>query len=257
MKRWSIELIRSKIIAQKAVLKARIVMSNDAITEAVQLYREAGRLFRENKRLTREAMSAFQAREGKSTPPSLWVENAAGNASEMERLLERIISLGDEDEALRRHSVYALAHRNLGLFFSRRFKSFSESYPGYLEDVAAHLNTALKLGVKRDRKLARTMGAAYYQTGKLREAVEPLKESIEANPNDSVARYQLCLTYLGLHEREKAREQFEALKQNPSSADYQLVKMLEPMMERKGQPVDEAEREELMRELDNFRRIHE
>ncbi len=90
-----------------------------------------------------------------------------------------------------------------------------------------------------------------------REAVEPLKETIEADPKDDLARYQLCLTYLGLHEREKAREQFEALKRNPSSPDYQLAQMLEPMMEAQSKPVDEAESEELKRELENFRRASE
>jgi tetratricopeptide (TPR) repeat protein len=234
------------------------VMSNDTITEAVGLYRQAGRLFRENKRLAEEAMSALLKPEEKGSAPSGFrVETAARNASEMQGLLERIIALGEADEALRRHSVYALAHRNLGLFFSRQFKPFRESYPGYLEGVAEHLNTALSLGVKRDRKVARTLGAVYYQTGKLREAVEPLKESIAANPKDSAARYQLCLTYLGLHEREQAREQFEALKQNPSDPEYHLAKMLEPMMEGKHQPIDESEREEIRRELENFRRLRE
>jgi tetratricopeptide (TPR) repeat protein len=232
-------------------------MSNDAIDEAVQLYRDAGRLFSENKRLAREAMHGLREAEEQGSTAVVWIETAMKNASEIERLLERIIALGKEDEALRQHRVYALAHRNLGLFFARRFKHFRAPFPGYLENVTAYLNKALSLGLERDRKMTRVLGAAYYQTGKFREAVEPLKESIEADPNDDMARYQLCLTYLGLHEREKAREQFEALKRNPSSPDYQLAKILEPMMEARSKPVDETEREELKRELENFRRLSE
>ncbi|HEY0320617.1 MAG TPA: hypothetical protein VGC66_06690 [Pyrinomonadaceae bacterium] len=236
-------------------------MSNDTISEAILLYREAGRLFRENKKIAKEAAKNFQERaiEGQkdSEQTRSWMETATGNASEMQRLLERIIVLGEEHEELRKHRVYALAHRNLGLYFSRRFKPFHEPFPTYLDDVAAHLNTALSLGVKRDRQVSRTLGAAYYQSGKFLEAVEPLRESIEADPLDGTARYQLCLTYLSLHEREKALEQYEALKQNPESPDYQLVKMLEPMMERGRKPVDEAEQDELRRELENYRRIQE
>jgi tetratricopeptide (TPR) repeat protein len=236
-------------------------MSNDTISEAIRIYREAGRFFLENKRIAKEATSHFQEQaieaQEESERTRSWIETAAENASEMRRLLERIIAMGEEDEMLRDHEVYALAHRNLGLYFSRRFKPFREPFPEYLETVAAHLNTALRLGVKRDRKVSRTLGAAYYQSGKFKEAVEPLKESIEANPKDGTARYHLCLIYLSLREREKAREQFEALKQNPSSPDYHLVKMLEPMMESKRKPVDEAEQEELMRKLADFRRIRE
>lgn len=236
-------------------------MSNDTISEAIRLYREAGRLFRENKRIAKEAASNFQQQavesKHKSKQARSWTETAAEHASEMGRLLERIIAMGEEHEELREHRVYALAHRNLGLYFSRRFKSFREPFPGYLGAATVHLNTALRLGVKRDRKISRTLGAAYYQSGKFREAVEPLKESIEANPKDGTARYHLCLTYLTLREREKAREQYEALKQNPESPDYHLAKMLEPMMESKRKPVDEAEQEELMRKLEDFRRISE
>lgn len=232
-------------------------MSDNAINEAVRLYREAGRLFRENKRLASEALRGFEGRDEQSAPSVVWVETAAQNASEIGRLLERIIKLGERDEALREHKVYALAHRNLGLFFARRFKPFRAAFPSYLENVTAYLNKALSLGLERDRKVSRALGAAYYQSGKFREAVEPLRESIEADPDDSLARYQLCLTYLGLHEREKAREQFEALKRNPSSPDYHLAKMLEPMMEAKSKLVDESEREELKRELENFRRVGE
>lgn len=198
---------------------------------------------------------AAQAHHDERT--SSWVEKASHNASEMRRLLEQIIALGEEDERLRRHKVFALAHRNLGLFGPRQFKAFNEPFPTYLAEVARHLNTALSLGVERDGKVTRTLGAAYYQSGQLKEAVEPLKESIEANPKDEVARYQLCLTYLGLHEREKAREQYEVLKQNPSSPTYHLAKILEPMMEGKRMPVSEAEQEELRRKIEGFRRVRE
>lgn len=234
-------------------------MDNDTIREAMELYREAGRLFRENKRITKEALGQLygQEAEAQDERTSLCMEKASHNASEMRRLLERIIALGEEDESVRRHKAYALAHRNLGLFGPRKFKSFDEPFPSYLAEVARHLNTALSLGVKRDRKVARALGAAYYQSGRFSEAVEPLKESIEADPKDEVARYQLCLTYLGLHERDKAREQYEALKQNPSSPTYHLAKMLEPMMEGKAAPIDEAEQEELRRKIKGFRRMRE
>lgn len=235
-------------------------MTNNTILEAIRLYREAGRLFLENKRISREAIGHFgeqKTEAQKGEPASAWLETASRNATEMRGLLEQIIALGEEDEALRRHRVYALAHRNLGLFFSRRFKPFHEPFPSYLEEVARHLNTALSLGVKKDRKVARTLGAAYYQSGKFREAVEPLKESIEADPKDEVARYHLCLTYISLHERGKAQEQYEALKQNVSGPYYHLAKMLEPVMESPLKPVDEAEQEELRRKIKGFRRIRE
>jgi tetratricopeptide (TPR) repeat protein len=235
--------------------------SSSTVSEAIRLYTEAGRLFRENKRIAKSAAKRFpeQTEEAKRDrePPGSWIDTAAGNASEIARLLKGIIALGEEDTELRRHHVYALAHRNLGLYFSRRFNSFQKPFPGYMEEAADHLNTALSLGIKRDGKVARTLGAAYFQSGRFREAVGPLKESIEANPKDGTARYQLCLTHLCLHEPERAREQYEALKQNPESPDYQLAKMLEPMMERQRKPLDEAEQQELRREVEKFRRIRE
>jgi Flp pilus assembly protein TadD len=126
-----------------------------------------------------------------------------------------------------------------------------------LKEATEHLNTAISLGVDRDRKVSRTLGAAYYQSGNFREAVEPLRESIEANPKDDVARYHLCLTYIALREREKAREQFEALKENRSGVNYHLAKILKPMMQRQAKQVDEAEGEELKRFIEGFRRIKE
>lgn len=251
------------MLASTVRLAARIyfTMINDTVSEAIRLYREAGRLFFENRQISKEAMRRFFPEQGTEEqagePASSWLEAASRNASDMQRMLERIIALGEDDEALRHHQVYALAHRNLGLYFSRRFKPFHEPFPSYLDEAARHLNTALSLGVKKDRKVARTLGAAYYQSGKLREAVEPLKESIEADPKDEVARYHLCLTYIGLHEREKAREQYEALKLNPTSAHYHLAKMLEPVMEGHRKPIDEAEQEELKRKIEGFRRIRE
>lgn len=235
-------------------------MTNNTILEAIRLYREAGRLFLENRQISKEAIGHFREQGAEEQPGERrrsWLETASSNASEMQRMLERIIALGTEDETLRQHRVYALAHRNLGLYFPRRFKAFHEPFPSYFDEVARHLNIALSLGLKKDRKVARTLGAAYYQSGKLREAVEPLKESIEANPKDEVARYQLCLTYIGLNEREKALEQYETLKLNPTSHHYHLAKMLEPMMQSRKRPIDEAEQEELKRMIKGFRRARE
>ena len=236
-------------------------MTKDFISDAIQLYKEAGHLFRENKRIAEEAVIHFRERAAQMQKTSdltgSWVETASRNASEIGRRLEQIIALGEEHSEVREHKVYALAHRNLGLYIARRFEPFHEPFPTYLDEVARHLNTALSLGLKRDRKIARTLGAAYYQSGKFKEAVEPLKESIESNPKDGVARYQLCLTYLCLHKRQKAREQYDVLKQNPSGPNYHLVKILEPMMERSVKQVDEAEQEELKRKLKNFRRARQ
>lgn len=232
-------------------------MHSKEISEAIELYREAGLLFRENKMIAREATKNQQAEERLrqvGERRSSWIETAAQNAAEMRKLLERIITLGEESDELRRHKVYALAHRNLGLYFSRRFRAFHAPFPEYLDEVAEHLTKALRLGIKRDRKISRTLGAAYYQSGRFKEAVEPLRESIEQDPEDAMARYHLCLAYLSLQEREKARAEYEALKLHPSSADYHLAKMLEPMMESKKMPLDEREREELKRELEGFRR---
>lgn len=229
-------------------------MQSDKIAEAIELYREAGRLFRENRRIAREAALNQQSEE---TLRGAWIDTAADNASSMRKLLERIIALGEESAELRRHRVYALAHRNLGLYSSRRFRAFHAPFPEYLDEVAQHLTKALSLGVKRDRKVARTLGAAYYQSGRFKEAVEPLLESIEQAPEDATARYHLCLTYLSLQEREKAREQYEALRRQSSGPDYHLARMLEPMMESKKQPLDDTEREKLKRELERFRRAGE
>jgi Tfp pilus assembly protein PilF len=104
--------------------------------------------------------------------------------------------------------------------------------------------------------VSRVLGAAYYQAGKYNEAVEPLKQCIEFDPQDEVARYQLCLTYIALHDKTAASEQFEALKQNPSSPNFHLAKMLAPVMERPMEKVNEAETSELRRLIENFRRIN-
>lgn len=231
-------------------------MAKDIIKQAIELYNEAGRLFRETRQLSKSAIKHYQqADEPSREVMKTWLETATRNAAKMQRLLEEIIILGKSSEIVRQHKVYALAHRNLGLFASRRFKPFKEAYPTYLNEAVEHLNTALNLGLEKDKKIVRRLGAAYYQSGKLKEAVEPLKESIEYDPQDEIARYQLCLTYLGLQDKEGAREQYEALKQNPESPHYHLARMLEPMMERKATQSDEAEREELKRFVEGFRRI--
>lgn len=214
----------------------------------------------ENRLIAKEALRRFRA-ESIDTPEDknrvLWVETAARNSSEMRRLLENIVSLGEESEELRRHKVYALAHRNLGLYFPRSVRTFHGPFPAYLEESVGYLKTALRLGLERDRKVTRRLGAAYYQSGNFREAVEPLKQSVEADPNDDVARYHLCLTYLSLHETEKAKEQYEALRLRPGSINYHLAKMLEPMMYRTARQLSDAERDELEEMLKSYRRVKE
>ncbi len=183
-----------------------------------------------------------------------WLEKAAQNSAEMQRRLERVIELGETDEALRRHKVYALAHRNLGLYCSRRFKPFHTPFPGYMEETARLLNTALSLGAQKDRVVTRRLGAAYYQAGKFKEAVEPLRESIELDESDEVARYHLCLTYIALREHEHAREQFEALRRDPSSPYLHLARMLEPLLAKPAKRVNEAEQDEMRRAVEGHRR---
>lgn len=235
-------------------------MADAVVSEAIRLYKGAGRLFKETKQLSKYAVRELRAEkkyELNEERHKVWIETAAGNADEMRRLLEKVIELGEESETLRRHRVYALAHRNLGLFFSRRFKSAAGPFPSNLEAAAEHLNAALSLGVRKDKKVCRTLGAAYYQSGRFREAAELLQESIAFDERDEVVRYHLCLTYLALHEQDKAREEYERLKLNPSSALYHLALMLEPVLQRPPKPVDEAEQAELHRFIKNCRRIKE
>lgn len=233
-------------------------MAEDFIRQAIEHYREAGRLYRETRRLTREAtrrqLNAKLPPLPAETKP--WIEAAAHNAAETFRLLEKIIALGEQSEALRRHKVYALAHRNLGLFLFRRFRPDQTGVPGYLNEAVEHLTTALRLGVRKDGKVCRALGAAYYQSGKFSEAVEPLKESIEFDEKDEVARYHLCLSYLALHNREGAREQYERLKESPSSAYYHLVKILEPMMKKPLERLERIEPPERNRIIEQFRRAN-
>jgi tetratricopeptide (TPR) repeat protein len=229
-------------------------MSADVIGEALRLYREAGQSFRESRQLARRAWQAYRQGRPFAEAGQGWPEQAAQHSADIQRRLERIIELGETDEALRRHKVYALAHRNLGLYSSRHFKPFSTPFPTYMEETAQLLNAALSLGAQKDRQMTRRLGAAYYQAGKFKEAVEPLRESIALDEKDEVARYQLCLTYLALRERERAREQFEALRQNPASPHYHLVRMLEPLMAKPAKQVDEAEQDEMKRAVEGFRR---
>jgi tetratricopeptide (TPR) repeat protein len=229
-------------------------MSSESIGEALRLYREAGQLFRESRRLTRRAWQSYRQGRPFAEAGWGWLDQAAQNSAGMQRHLERIIELGETDESLRRHKVYALAHRNLGLYCSRHFKPFRTPFPTYMEETAQLLTTALSLGARKDRLVTRRLGAAYYQAGKFKEAVEPLRESVALDERDEVARYHLCLTYLALHERERAREQFEALGRNPASPHYHLVRMLEPLLARPAKQVDEAEQEEMRRAIEGFRR---
>jgi|ERR1041385_1371007 tetratricopeptide (TPR) repeat protein len=229
-------------------------MSADVIGEALRLYREAGQLFRESRQLARRAWQAYRQGRTFAEAGQGWLEQAAQNSDDIQRRLERIIELGKTDEALRRHKVYALAHRNLGLYISRHFKPFRTPFPTYMEETARLLNAALRLGAQKDRQVTRRLGAAYYQSGKFKEAVEPLRESIALDERDEVARYQLCLTYLALRERESAREQFEALRRNPASSYFHLARMLEPLMARPTKQVDEAEQDEMRRAVEGFRR---
>lgn len=232
-------------------------MGEDLIRQAIEHYREAGRLYRETKNLTREATRRLLHTE--LPPPTAqtpWFERAAHNAAETFRLLERIIALGEESETLRRHRVYALAHRNLGLFLFRRFRPDQKWQPGYLNEAVEHLTTALHLGVRKDGKVCRSLGAAYYQSGKFREAVAPLRESIEFNERDEVARYHLCLSYLALHNRDAALEQYERLKESPSSTFYHLVKILEPMMKKPLDKLERIEPPERNRIIEQFRQAN-
>jgi hypothetical protein len=58
-----------------------------------------------------------------------------------------------------------------------------------------------------------------------------------------------------LNEEDRAREQYEVLRRNPSGALYQLALMLEPRLQRPPKPVDEAEQEALRRFIKDFRQI--
>jgi tetratricopeptide (TPR) repeat protein len=226
-------------------------MSADIINEAIRLYNEAGRLFRESQQRVRQAWQAHY--QGQAAGLKGWADIAAQNSAAIQHNLERIIALGATNEQLRQHKVYALAHRNLGLYSARRFKPFHTVFPTYMEEAAKHLTTALRLGAEKDKLVTRRLGAAYFQAGKYKEAVEPLREAIALNEQDEVARYHLCLAYLALHDLEQARAQYEALQQNPANPHYHLVQMLEPMLARPMTQVDEAEREEMKDAIKNCR----
>ena len=179
-------------------------MENDVTPEAVGLYRNARNLLIEMKRLTKEAEEA--KRSGQD-----WI--AIGNHRSHQKklealsLFERIEALGENNQGLQQHQVYALAKRNLGVY--------GRTNNGNHERVIDDLTRALSLGVKKDAAVCHRLGMAYILSWRIKEAIGPLKEAVEFNERDGWARYWLCNAYLDLGEKENAREQYEALRQMP------------------------------------------
>jgi tetratricopeptide (TPR) repeat protein len=232
-------------------------MANDDVKQAVELYEKAGLLFKENREIVRWGAQA-RKEPGAETEVGIenepWLDRAANNAAEIRRLLEKIVELGENNDAVRNQKVFAFAHRNLGVYYFRRFPALDAPFPANFNEAASHLTTALALGIVRDRKLVRTLGVAYYQMGRFQDAVKPLTESLELDAKDAIARYHLCLTYLALRDRDAAVEQFDALKENGVGPNNHFIKLLEPKIENPKQKVGRLDDEELKRLLPRFRR---
>lgn len=210
-------------------------MTNNAIAEAIRLYKEARQFHTRTK----------AARATK--PIGAWLEIAEDNRSKALDLLERVIALGENDEALRRHEVYRLAHRNLGLLRADRLapvrigqraagggvaayalpSQHLFGQPHSNEQAITHLTTALNLGLEKDGAVCRTLGIAYCGLGRFEEAVEVLREAVDFNEQDAKARSWLCMAYLSLGKRDTAREEYGILQQSAPS----LAKRLEPVIE--------------------------
>jgi tetratricopeptide (TPR) repeat protein len=232
-------------------------MDNDKLKLAVELYEQAGLLFTKNRDAARRRAKAMMKPSSETKmeiEKEPWIDNATHNAAEIRRLLEKVIDLGEQNDAVRNHKVFALAHRNLGLYYFRQFRALDPPFPSSFNEAASHLTTALGLGIERDRKLVRTLGAAYYHLGRFQDAVKPLSESLELDAKDAVARYHLCLTYLALRDRDAAAEQFEALKTNGVGRNDHFIKLLEPMIKNPRQKVGRLDDEVLKRLLLRFRR---
>lgn len=232
-------------------------MANDEVKLAVELYERAGLLFKENRNVARWRATALKEPNTETKleiEKEPWLNRAAHNAAEIRRLLEKVVDLGEKNDAVRNHKVFALAHRNLGIYYFRQFRAFDAPYPSFFNEAASHLTTALALGIVRDRKLIRTLGAAYYQLGRFQDAVKPLTESLELDAKDAIARYHLCLTYLALRDRDAAAEQFEALKKNGVGPNNHFIKLLEPMIKNPRQKVGRLDDRELRRLLPRFQR---
>lgn len=150
-------------------------MSDNAINEAVQLYREA-------RQLRQQAMKpiGFTA----ST-----LDSRARSNMRAFTLLEKIITLGQGSEALRRHQVYALAHRYLGLLRRSYYSPNQARQKRYHEEVIDHLTAAFNLGLGKDAAVCHALGAAYLYLGQHTEAARYLEEALTFNDRDVHARY--------------------------------------------------------------------
>lgn len=86
-------------------------------------------------------------------------------------------------------------------------KSFEERLKQNPNDPDAHYN----------------IGLTFYQAGRYREAVAPLKRAIKQNPNDDGAHYVLGNTYDKLRQYKEAASQFrEVVRLKPNDAAAQL-----------------------------------
>jgi tetratricopeptide (TPR) repeat protein len=233
-------------------------MTNQIIETAIALYKEARQFHRQAGELTREVARAVSGNPAGDHREA--IKEAATKSVGTVQRLEQIIALGEDNETLRQHRVYALAHRNLGLLW-RASGTSKKRLPGHLyESVIAHLTTALDLGAERDAAVCRTLGTAYFHAGRHRQAAELLLEAVELNERDVVTRVNLCLSYLALGERERAQEQYRMMQSLRPSRNqrYRLfAPMLEQQLARPDAPKDEAEQEELRRFIAGFRRLKE
>jgi tetratricopeptide (TPR) repeat protein len=181
-------------------------MSDQAIYEAVHLYKGA-RLLRQRAskpiELTASALD-FRARCN----------------MEAFTLLEKIVTLGKKSEEVRTHRVFALAHRHLGLLRGSYYSPDLAKQKMYHEEVIDHLITALDSGLKKDAKICRALGVAYFYLGNHAAAVQLLEEALTFNDKDVRARYLLSYSYVALHDRVGARQQCEELRKTaPHLAD--------------------------------------
>ena len=211
-------------------------MSDNAINEAVQFYREARQL-------------RHQAMKPKLGFTASALDSRARSNMRAFTLLEKIITLGQTSEALRRHQVYALAHRYLGLLRRSFYSPNKAQQKRYHQEVVDHLTAALHLGLGKDAAICHALGAAYLYLGEHAEAAQYLEEALTFHEGNVHARYLLSYSYLALHDRERARQQYEALRQRAPH----LVERLEHNFNRPEKEEDEVERQELLRSIEEFR----
>jgi tetratricopeptide (TPR) repeat protein len=92
-----------------------------------------------------------------------------------------------------------------------------------LED--GRLDEALRLALVAKEQLNRapevndTLGWIYYRRGQVPDAVRPLAESVDAQPENPLYRYHLAMAYWKTGSLEKAREELTRALAAPSSFD--------------------------------------